>query len=85
MKLPKGEYGLYLTHNDHKSVYDTLPEWLENCAAIYDWADEEAKQRAIETDCIWTLQWYPHSPIGFTAVAAPTLPELLEMVAEYCE
>lgn len=80
-KLPAHDCELTLTHNSHKSYYETAAQWLESLSAeMYDWKDEDAKRRAIETNEIWTLQWYPNTPIGFHSVAAPTLRELLELV-----
>ena len=75
MQFPEHKAGLTLHHNDHKSVYDTAEDWIaENDWC--DWEDDAAKQRAIDTDSIWTLRWYPNTPVGFNAVAAPTLEEL---------
>jgi len=80
--LPPHKAGLFLEHNVHKNYYNTAKE------AIFQqreqeigphWKDEEAVQRAIETNEIWTLQWYPETSIGFCQVAAPTLQELLEL------
>lgn len=78
MRFPKHKAGLSLEHNQHKNVYETALDWItahEWC----NWKDEESKQRAIDTDEIWTLQWYPETPVGFCAVAAPTLKELFEL------
>ena len=75
--LPKHKSGLHLQHNDHKNVYETAVQWIVDNDWC-DWESEEAKQRAIDTDEIWTLQWYPDTPVGFYALAAPTFEELLE-------
>ena len=74
--FPRHEAGLSLNHNDHKNIYQPAAEWIaENDWC--DWKDEDAKQRAVATNEIWTLQWYPNTPVGFIALAAPTLQELL--------
>ncbi len=44
---------------------------------MFDWENKEAEARAIAADEIWTLQWYPNTPVGFNSIAAPTLEELL--------
>lgn len=81
MKLPKHECGLYLEHNPHKDVYETLE-------AFYlgdrwpSFVSEEAKQRSIDTNEIWTLRWYPLTPVGFYLVAAPSLEECLQFALE---
>lgn len=80
MNLPSHPYGLTLSHNDHKADYltaaDVVAEWDGFCWAP-TWPSEEAKQQAVDTDEIWTLQWYPHTPVGQLYIAAPTLEELL--------
>lgn len=88
-ELPMHLCGLYLEHNTHKNVYQTAKDWLEEQSEtheeeFYEWKSEEQKQRALDTNEVWTLQWYPSTPIGFLAVAAPTLKELLAWANE-CE
>ena len=74
--FPAHKAGLSLEHNQHKNVYEKAEDWIienEWC----EWESEEAKKIAIDTDEIWTIQWYPDTPVGFCAVAAPTLADLL--------
>jgi hypothetical protein len=77
IKLPEHKCALYLVHNEHKNLYQSLEEWLSETNDMYEWENEEARARAIATDECWTLQWYKETPIGFHAIAAPTLEELL--------
>lgn len=81
MDLPAHKGALYLTHNEHKNVYEKLEKWLEEEEERFDWKDGASRQRAIDTDECWVLQWYPNTPIGFNCVAAPTLEELLALAA----
>jgi hypothetical protein len=76
MQFPKHEASMTLTHNDHRNVYQPLREWIV-ASDWCDWENAEAIERAIQTDECWTLQWYPNTPVGFNAVAAPTLEECL--------
>lgn len=79
IKLPEHARGLTLEHNIHKNYYQTVVEHLADLNGdLYDWPSDEEKQRAIDTNELWTLQWYPKTPIGFNAVAAATLEALLE-------
>lgn len=80
MKFPHHEASLHLTHNDHKSVYETAEQWIADNdeRGFAEWISEEQKQKAIETDSIWTLQWYPNTPVGFNCLAAADLDLLLE-------
>ena len=79
MKLPKHKCELSITHNEHKSYYLSVKEYLHEGDDI-DWQSLEHKQRAIETDEIWQMRWYPETPVGFYSACAPTLEELLEFV-----
>lgn len=81
MKFPAHKCDLQLSHNSHLGYYDTAENWIaEN--THYQWKDESSKQKALDTGEIWTLQWYPDTPIGSYAVVAPTLEELLEYANE---
>jgi hypothetical protein len=85
MKFPRHACGLYLTHNEHRDYYQTAAEWFTERATIEvipQFASPDARQRCIDTDEVWTLQWYPNTPIGSYYIAAPTLEELLAFAAE---
>ncbi len=81
MNLPRHDCGLYLTHNEHRDYYQSVEEWVDEHEG-YDFKDTDSKAKAIETDEVWTLHWYPDTPIGFYSIAAPTLDELLEYAQE---
>lgn len=80
--FPKHKGGMFLTHNEHKNTYDSAGQWIVENTDRVSWASDEAKLRSIETDEIWAIQWYPDTPVGFCAVAAPTLEELLKLANE---
>ncbi|EIM25731.1 hypothetical protein [Microvirga lotononidis] len=85
IKFPKHEGSLHLTHNDHKSYYQTVSQWLADQEAgncWFDWVSPEQRQKAIDTDSVWTIQWYPETPIGFCALAAADLDALLAAANE---
>ena len=70
--LLKGEHTiLHIDLNQHKASYVTTEEAVANDE--YDWVSEDEKQKAIDTDSIWTIQWYPDTPIGFYTLAASSL------------
>lgn len=80
--LPQHKAGLFLTHNEHRGYYENASDYIREGRerpAPATWKDDDAIQRAISTDEIWELQWYPDTPVGFYRVAAPTLHELLEL------
>lgn len=75
--FPGHKCGLYLTHNEHRDLYEPLAEFIVDRDIKF--ADDAARQRAIDTDELWTLQWYPDTPVGFYFVAASTLEEVLAL------
>jgi hypothetical protein len=79
MQFPKHEAGLILTHNDHKNVYQTVAQSIERKDHCFrNWVSEEQKQKAIDTNDCWSIQWYPKSPIGSYSMVAADLDVLLE-------
>lgn len=83
MKFPRHAASLHLTHNNHKSCYQTVAESIEQGDHGYSddcWVSEEQKQKAIDTNECWTLQWYPDTPVGFCLQSAADLDVLLASV-----
>lgn len=78
MKFPRHEAGLYLTHNEHKDVYESVEQFYSS--HLIDWVSEEQRLKAIAENSVWSLQWYPDTPVGFYKVLACDLDVLLEYV-----
>lgn len=81
IEWPKHEASLHLTHNEHKAYYRTVEESIADEDHGYredDWVSPEQKQKAIETNDCWTLQWYPDTPVGSYILSAADLDALLE-------
>jgi hypothetical protein len=79
--FPKHEASLTLTHNDHKSVYETVAERVADDPYYSDavhWVSEEQRQKAIASNEMWTLHWYPRTPVGFCVLHACDLDVLLK-------
>lgn len=79
LKLPPHTCGLTLQHNKHKDYYQSIIDYIDENGR-FNWPSEAEKQKAIDVDELWTIQWYPETPIGFNAAAAATLESLLEFV-----
>lgn len=80
MNFPPHAAALHLTHNDHKSYYQTVAESVGRQDHGYrdnDWVSDEQKAKAIQTNDCWTLQWYPNTPVGFNLMSAADLDVLL--------
>lgn len=80
--LIKGKFsslGIHLNEEgapNYKTVAEIeSPEWGEH---RFDWISEEERQKAIETNSMWTIQWYPDHPNTFYAYAASSLWALIE-------
>ena len=83
MKFPDHKASLHLTHNQHKAYYKTVVQEIEDGGFGYeDWVSPEQKQKAIDTDECWTLQWYPETPVGFCLLSAADLDVLLAAALE---
>lgn len=50
-----------------------------------DFTSPEARQKCIDTNSIWTAQWYPQTPVGFCTLHAPTFEELIAGLIAICE
>lgn len=74
--LLKGEHSsLSLSFNElHAPNYQTVEEWLrDDPQDDADWTSAEEREKAIRTNSVWRLQWYPNTPVGFQAVQASSL------------
>jgi hypothetical protein len=83
MILPKHCCSLTIEHNPHKNYYESIPEYVSgpnNFSSHFK--NDEAYDRCIDTNELWVMQWYPDTPVGFIAVCAPTLNELIEYALE---
>lgn len=85
LEFPTRAGGLTLKHNDHKGVYESAEKYANNEFLRDAWESEEEKQKAILEDSIWTLQWYPETPVGFCVIAASTLEKLRERIASLAQ
>ena len=80
LKWPLHDGSLHLSHNENKSDYETVAEAIRHGRHGYDddcWVSDEQRQKAIDTNECWTLQWYPSSPVGFCILSAADLDVLL--------
>jgi hypothetical protein len=79
-RFPAHKCGLHLTHNDYKDNYETINQvFAEDSQGYYSDMTPEDKAECIRTDSLWTLHWYPDTPVGFFVVHGPTLERVLEL------
>jgi hypothetical protein len=67
-------------NDDHASNYVTAEGWRDEYGFysgderdIITWASDEERAKAIQENSVWTIQWYPNTPVGFCCVGASTL------------
>lgn len=80
LELPEHEGELSITHNGHKSNYETVENYLEWLKADDEDISPEERKKAIETKELWECQWYPNTPVGFNKVYASSLEKLQEIL-----
>ncbi len=75
MKLPR-HINVTIEHQPHATSYQTVKEWLAEYPGEFEDAD---RAQMVETGEVWTIQWYPNTPVGFEIVAAASLERALEL------
>lgn len=93
MEFPRHDCGLHLTHNNHKDYYQTVEQYIKDIAdrsdedegEKEDWVSDEQRTKAIETNEMWELTWYPDTPVGSFCLWASDLEVLLKAANELQE
>jgi hypothetical protein len=75
--LPKHECSLHLSHNEHKDVYETIEQFYDP----EDFVSEDEWAKALRENSVWTLHWYPNTPIGFNRICASSLDAIEKALA----
>jgi hypothetical protein len=74
-KLLRGEHSCFhLTFNDEHAInYMTAADYFERHPDWdHGWVSPEEREKAIANNSVWTLQWYPDTPVGFLLMRAST-------------
>ena len=87
--LLKGQHtSLTIGFNDlHACNYDTAAEWSEQMGEadggmqtyndLRDWVSPEEREKALRDNTVWSIQWYPDTPVGFCQLYASSLETLI--------
>jgi hypothetical protein len=59
-------------------MYESVESYYERC----DFVSEDEYNKAVATDSVWDLQWYPDTPIGFYRILASSLEALQQAVEQ---
>ena len=84
MKFPK-HYTLSIEHNPHKSFYETVKRYIDDYEHLKEAITDEDLAICIERDELWSLQWYPITPISSYIIASYSLERCLELSNEIVE
>lgn len=79
--LLKGEHvSLSISFNEMTAMnYKTVAAYVEQFGdEHFDWVSDDEKAKAIATNSAWTIQWYPHTQVGFHRMSASSLSALLK-------
>jgi hypothetical protein len=89
LELLNGEFSsLTIAFNDdHACSYATAQRWLDEWGFYgggstddrIKWPSNEERLKAISENSVWTIQWYPNTPVAFSCVGASTF----EAAAEF--
>ena len=60
--------GVHLTVNEHRNIYETAAQALENLSDFARHVPPAVLAKIIETDTLIDLHFYPDTPIGFYKV-----------------
>lgn len=80
LKFPKNIH-LQITHNIHNIFYQSIEDYIRNDLQV-EWVPGDARERAIATDSMWVVSWYPDTLVGFCSMAGATLEEVLDYIYE---
>lgn len=84
LSLMKGEFSsLTIGFNDANACnYDSVKSYLEDTGEDGCFISPEEREKAIETNRWWSIQWYPNTPVGFCRQSASSLVTLLQSIRE---
>jgi hypothetical protein len=79
VKLPR-HISLTIEHNPHAVYYQSVPQYIDD--TDIDFISDAEREKAVATNDMWEMRWYPDTPVGFCTLAASTLDALLERARE---
>ena len=74
-------HSLYITHNEHRTNYQSINDYL-NEPYVKDSILFEDAQECLRTDSIWEVQVYPRTPISFYKTVDATFGRAVELMLQ---
>ena len=69
-------------NDDHACNYMTAQQWAhDGDYPAEDWVSEAERDKALATNSVWSIQWYPDTPVGFCRLHASSLDALVGAIA----
>lgn len=72
-----------INYNEYKTSYfETVNDYLKEMGInfFYQWTNPSEKSKAIQTNNLWTILYYPDHPANGVGYAASTLEALLQKI-----
>lgn len=92
--LLKGDHSsLTFGFNDlHACNYMTAQQWADEVGEdmagyndLREWVSPEEREKPLATNSVWSVQWYPDTPVGFHVLYASTFAALLTRLTQQGE
>ena len=80
--LPDNRFGLEIRLDEHKRHLRSVREHYSEFQPE-DWVDEGERERAIETNTVWMLRWWPGTPLECHVALSATFFGLVKYMARY--
>lgn len=85
IKWPEHKASMSIDHNEHIGFSRDIEDYVEEEHIVDCFISDEDKQRCIELNEIWEIQWYPRTPLSYSMVAASTFELALKAANELQE
>lgn len=73
-----------LTWNeDHSPMYQEADGYYEYDSSV--WVSQDEFLKAMMENSVWTLQWYPDTPVGFHKIMASSLEAIYNWIDKHYE
>jgi hypothetical protein len=80
LSLITGPFGSFTLSFNDENGYQTVEQRLktEPRDRLPEWISDAERDKAIVTNSMWTLHWYPAGEVSFYCIAAASLSALLD-------
>ena len=69
-------------NDDHACNYMSAAEWIKFSPDMYADESDADKQAMADANTIWSVHWYPSTPVGFYVVNRSTLNAAIDAAME---